>query len=189
MPNESSGNRVGPYIRGTAHKRGKRGSFMRESFIFYRSFFESIQALPKGEKLKTFEAIANYALNEVETELTGTAKIIYSMAKPYLAANTKRYQNGCRGGRPKETDEPRKEIEGIELTNITESQYQKLCDKYGEAVVDKAIELFETWLGKGSKTAKQYIGSNHYMHFRNDSWVISQAKELVLGTQPNWGGI
>lgn len=159
---------------------------MRDSFVFYRSWAESIDKLPKSQQLETYKAIMEYALNDVETQLTGTASIIYEMAKPNLEANNKRYKNGCTGGRPKDTDSPRKEIDGIELTNLTETQYQKLCGRFGETVTNKAIELFEEWLARGSKAAKEYIGKNHYAHFYSDHWTIREAEKKIGEHQPNW---
>lgn len=159
---------------------------MRDSFIFYRSWAESINKLPKSQQLETYKAITDYAINNIETELHGVASIIYEMAKPNIDANTKRYKNGCTGGRPKDEDSPRKNLDGIELTNLTETQYQKLCEKHGETLTNKAIELFEDWLQRGNKTAKGYIGKNHYAHFKTDHWTIQEAKKLLDDKKPNW---
>ena len=73
-----------------------------------------------------------------------------------------------------------------QLTNLTETQYQKLCEKYGEVLTNKAIELFEDWLQRGNKTAKEYIGKNHYAHFKSDHWTIKEAERIVGNHQPNW---
>lgn len=159
---------------------------MRDSFVFYRSWAESIKTLPKTQQIDMYLAITNYALDEKEPELTGTANIIFSLIKPLLDANNKRYKNGCTGGRPKDADSPRKELDGIELTNLTETQYSKLCEKFGETVTNKAIEIFENWLARGNKTAKEYIGKNHYAHFKVDHWTIKEAEKIVKDQQPNW---
>lgn len=43
----------------------------------------------------------DYALDGKEADdLTGTAKIIYTLVKPNLEANNQRYENGKKGGRP-----------------------------------------------------------------------------------------
>jgi len=73
---------------------------MRDSFVFYRSFYEAIEYLPENEQLKTFKAIAKYAINGEETDINGTAKAIFMLAKPQIDANNKRYENGIKGGRP-----------------------------------------------------------------------------------------
>lgn len=81
---------------------------MRESFIFYRSFYESLKTLKPREKQKLFEAICEYALNGVETDLDGAADGMFKLLKPQLDANTRRYENGCKGGRPKKNQEETK---------------------------------------------------------------------------------
>lgn len=77
---------------------------MRDSFIFYRSFFESFDGLSKKDKLILFDAICNYALNDIEQELTGVPLSMFKLLKPQLDANIRRYENGCKGGRPKKTE-------------------------------------------------------------------------------------
>lgn len=77
---------------------------MRDSFIFYRSFYESFEGLSKKDKLILFDAVCNYALNDVEPELTGVPLSMFKLLKPQLDANIRRYENGCKGGRPKKTE-------------------------------------------------------------------------------------
>ena len=74
---------------------------MRDSFIFYRSFFEAAETLKTRDKLKLFEAVCHYALNDEEIELTGAPDGMFKLLKPQLDANTRKYENGCKGGRPK----------------------------------------------------------------------------------------
>lgn len=66
----------------------------RDSFIFYRSFYEAISELPKENQADTYNAIMEYALNQEEIELTGISKAIFSLVKPQLDANYKKYENG-----------------------------------------------------------------------------------------------
>lgn len=66
----------------------------RDSFIFYRSFYEAICELPKENQADTYDAIIQYALNQEEKELTGIPKAIFSLVKPQLDANYKKYENG-----------------------------------------------------------------------------------------------
>lgn len=75
---------------------------MRDSFIFYRSFFESFDGLSKKDKLILFEAVCNYALNDIEPNLNGVPLAMFKLLKPQLDANIRRYENGCKGGRPKQ---------------------------------------------------------------------------------------
>lgn len=75
---------------------------MRDGFVFYRSFFECFEDLSKKDKLILFDALCNYALNDIEPELTGVPAAIFKLLKPQVDANNRRFENGKKGGRPKE---------------------------------------------------------------------------------------
>ena len=81
---------------------------MRDGFVFYRSFFESFEDLSKRDKLVLFEALCNYALNDIEPELVGTPSAIFKLLKPQVDANNRRYENGKKGGRPKHNQDETK---------------------------------------------------------------------------------
>lgn len=73
-----------------------------EGFIFYASFFEAIRELPNDSQLRLYQAITNFALNQIEPEnLQSFEKAVFAVIKPQLIANQKRYENGKKGGRPK----------------------------------------------------------------------------------------
>lgn len=64
----------------------------KESFIFYRSFFNAIEKLSKRNKLIAYEAVVKYGLNQemVENLPTG-ASIVQKMAIAQIKANHKKY--------------------------------------------------------------------------------------------------
>ena len=68
----------------------------RDSFIFYRSFFEAVSELPRENRVEIWEAICEYSLNFNEPELTGLSRTIFTLIKPQLEANNKRYCNGTK---------------------------------------------------------------------------------------------
>lgn len=72
---------------------------LRDSFIFYRSFFESISSLSDADKLKIYEAIAEYSLNNKLIDLHGVSSGFFTLIKPLLDANNKRYINGTKAKR------------------------------------------------------------------------------------------
>lgn len=85
----------------------------KDSFVFYSSFYEALQDLKDKDRLKMYDAICDLALNNKETKMTGLTKTIFTLIKPQILANTKRYENGKKGGRPK------KETIGFEETKTT----------------------------------------------------------------------
>ena len=94
----------------------------RESFIFYRSFAESLEVLNDKQYARVFRAITKFALNNEEPELTGVEKAIFSLVKPQLVANQKRYENGCRGGRKPNENQNETEIKPNINQDITNSK-------------------------------------------------------------------
>lgn len=75
---------------------------MRDSFVFYRSFYEAIKLLPKKYQHICFQQLCEYALNDKPLEgLPGTVEAILKSFKPQVDANNRRYENGLKGGRPK----------------------------------------------------------------------------------------
>ena len=92
---------------------------MRDSVVFYRSFWEAIKQLPEKERLESLTAILDYGLDEIEPKSAGVASAMFLMAKPQIDANNRRYQNGTKGGRPVTKPEP---------NNNLESNYNKPSD-------------------------------------------------------------
>lgn len=77
---------------------------MRDSFIFYRSFYEGLKELPEKEQLELFKAICEKAIYDNDYEPKGLAKALYILIAPQIEANTKRYEDGKKGGRPKKNN-------------------------------------------------------------------------------------
>ena len=71
----------------------------RDSFIFYRSFYEAIKEISEQEQLNVYRAITEYALNQKEIEITGVSKAIFTLIKPQLDANFQIYLNGKKAKR------------------------------------------------------------------------------------------
>ena len=99
---------------------------MRNSFVFYRSFMEALEELDIQTRALCYEAITQYALNGIEIELTGVAKAIFLLIKPQIDANNQRFENGCKGGRPKKEKPNENQTKTIgfdfENRNVTETK-------------------------------------------------------------------
>lgn len=83
----------------------------RDSFVFYRSFHESIKRLPVEVQTILFRAVVEYALDQVVPDFTGIpfqpfVEAIFAGIRPQLDANYKRFLNGCGGGCPPGTKKP-----------------------------------------------------------------------------------
>ncbi|MDR2584753.1 MAG: DUF6291 domain-containing protein [Prevotellaceae bacterium] len=70
----------------------------RDSFIFYRSFYEAIRDLPRDIQGEVYTAILEYGLNGITTEnLKPVARSIFTLIRPIIDTNNKKYSGGCEG--------------------------------------------------------------------------------------------
>jgi hypothetical protein len=76
----------------------------RESFIFYRSFFDGIKSQPPKIVNEFIVSLVDYALNGTEPRLSGVAQMAFTFVKPLIDSNNRKYKSGRKGGRPKKTD-------------------------------------------------------------------------------------
>lgn len=72
----------------------------RDSFIFYRSFYEASTYLSNEDKWKLFDMICQYWLYWKEIGWDWPSKWMFTLIKPQLDANNKRYENWCLGWAP-----------------------------------------------------------------------------------------
>ncbi|WP_417873890.1 DUF6291 domain-containing protein [Xanthomarina gelatinilytica] len=76
----------------------------RDSAVFYRSFYEASKDLPGEVQTDIYRAMFEYAFYKNEIDLEGTAKAIFTLIKPQLDANIRKYENGKNGGRPSKNE-------------------------------------------------------------------------------------
>ena len=99
---------------------------MKDSFIFYRSFYESIKNLDKDIQIEIYNAICEYSLNDELMELSPIANAIFTLIKPNIDNATKRYnasvENGKKGGRPKKEKNLEKPNNNLKETKTKPNQ-------------------------------------------------------------------
>lgn len=79
----------------------------RESFIFYRSFYEAIKCMPSDVQAEIYPAICEYALfGKMPKNLSDMAKGMFTLIKPNIDVNTARFENGKKGGRKSRDKKP-----------------------------------------------------------------------------------
>lgn len=114
---------------------------MKDSFVFYRSFYESTKGLPDDSRLRLFDNICELALNGKDIDgLYGFEVNIFTLIRPQIEANNQRYENGKKGGRPSkktigyekektngyETEKPNVNVNDNENVNVNENEY--ICE-------------------------------------------------------------
>lgn len=119
----------------------------RDSFIFYRSFYEAINELPKENQADTYRAIAKYALEQEETELSGISKAIFSLVKPQLDANYKKYENGKQKKSKLEANDKQKGSKAETNVNVNDNVNvngnANANDNVGDSCVDGLQKIFD----------------------------------------------
>ncbi len=123
---------------------------MRDSTIIYRSFYEAVKELPAINQAEVWTAIFEYSLNFRQIELIGLSKTIFTLIKPQLDANIKRYENGKRPKSAKKEAEPKQKVSESEA-NVNDN-----VNVNGN--VNGNSKLFDTpVLNKPVKRKKEFI--------------------------------
>ena len=147
----------------------------RDSFIFYRNFYEAISELPKENQADTYDAIMQYALNQKEIELTGISKAIFSLVKPQLDANYKKYENGKQKKSKKEAKV--KQNESKAETNVNDNENVNVNDNDNDNVGDSCVDGLQEVIDFYSNN----IGFlNPYGLKILESYVEDMSSELVI---------
>lgn len=118
----------------------------RDSFIFYRSFYEAISELSKENQAETYNAISKYALDQEETNLSGISKAIFSLIKPQLDANYKKYENGKQKKSKTEANDKQKVSKTGTNVNVNENVNVNVNvndNNAGDSCVDGLQEVIE----------------------------------------------
>ena len=141
---------------------------MKDSMVFYRSFYEALKDLPDNDRLAIYDAIFSYGLDLKEVELSGIAAVIWKLVKPNIEANNRRYENGKKGAKAKQEESKRKAKgrqrqskpkanKDVELNNTIYHQFnhlsisiddnKKLIDKYfyTQSEIDTVYQRIENY--------------------------------------------
>lgn len=78
---------------------------MKDSFVFYKSFYDAIKQIPEEYQLELYNAILQYSLEGIEpSNLSNIANAMFTLIKPNIDSSQSRYEssveNGKKGGAP-----------------------------------------------------------------------------------------
>ena len=169
---------------------------MRDSTIFYRSFYEAIKELSPELQAQVYSAIFEYALNFKETELTGLAKTVFTLVKPQLDANLKRYASGTVPKRKRNVSETeannkrnRSETEAnvndndnvndnVNLNlNVNENvNANKFVKPQPKDVYDYMTELNQAAGNRWNESKVRMEAQNFHDFYESKGWVIGKNK-------------
>lgn len=138
----------------------------RESFVFYKSFYEAIRLQNKEVQADIYNAVAEYALYGREPEKNSPALSMFILIKPQIDANNTKYANGKKGaeygvmgGRPKNkkplknplgvsSKNPKKTPNVNENVNVNENDKKTLCNADANAQFERLWKIYPLKRGK-----------------------------------------
>jgi len=151
---------------------------MRDTFIFYRSFFEAINELPDTNKAELFTAICDYALNFKDPELLGISKTVWILIKPNLDANIKRFENGSKA--KKKQNVSKTEAKQKQGESKTEANKDKDVDKDKDKDKELNISFVCFWDLYGNKKGDRAACEKKWGKLKD------QEREKIMQTLPTF---
>lgn len=170
----------------------------RDSMVFYRSFMEATDSLEPIQYKNVFQMLLHYAMDGKQPEEEGIEYSLFSLMKPQIDANNRKYENGKKGaefgklgGRPKKerTCKPQKKPKETPNVNengnvndnkhiygayhhvrLTDEEYNRLLTEYGQIVLDDYIRRLDEYI---QQTGKKY--KDHNLTIRN--WIRKESEK------------
>jgi len=159
---------------------------MRDSIIFYRSFYEAIKELPEKNQIEVLTAIFELGFNFNIIELSGLSKTIFTLIKPQIEANNNKYINGLKGakygkmggrGNKKKPQENPKKTPNV---NENENDNENVNEKRNKFIPPKLDEIIKYFIDNGY-TKESAIKAFNYYDIAN--WYDSKGKKVKIWKQ------
>jgi len=148
---------------------------MRDSSIFYRSFYEAINELPDLNKLEVYTAIFEYSFNFNEIELSGLSKTIFTLIKPQLEANKKRFENGTKPkSKPEKSKTEAKQKQKISKVEANNNVNNNVNDNYNENINKNVNNNFDF---------KSALISYGFIPDLVNDWLVVRKKKTASNTK------
>lgn len=182
----------------------------RDSMVFYRSFYEAIKELNKEQQGEIYNAIFSYGLDFIEPSLSGVSKTIWTLIKPQIDANIRRYTNGNKpktkqNGSEKEAKRKRNGSEteanvnvnvnvndndNVKNNNIDDrklkfaSTLKPFLETYGRDMIN---DFFKYWTepNKSNTKFKQELEKTWSLDRRLETWSKNDFGKLKKETNSN----
>lgn len=154
---------------------------MRDNMLIYRSFFEAIKEMPDQSQVKIWNAVFELGLNNKEVELEGLEKTIFTLIKPQIEANIKRFING-KAPKTKQTEskpeaKPKQEKSKTETNNNINNNYNNNINERKELFKKQVFEFYDT---VQNLTNKSEYECNHILLEFFEYWSETGPKDKKM---------
>lgn len=130
---------------------------MRDSVLFYRSFYDALKNIPDDDRLRVYDAIMEYSMYDVEPDLDGTSLAVFLLVKPQIDANNKRYANGCKAKRNQDgTKLDANHNQELTKPEAKEKEKEKVKEKEKDKTYTCAFETLWAAYPRKQEKAKAY---------------------------------
>ena len=155
----------------------------RETFNFYRSFFEAGKSMLDEDRLAFYDAILLLSFENKDTKLTGLTHILFTAVKPVVVNQNNNYLNGKKGGRPKKNNPPLVEKNNpplVEKESYKEKEKEK--DKDNTRYKQEIISYLNQVTGKNFRAIE-----NKYLNARvSENYNIEDFKKVIDTKSNQW---
>jgi hypothetical protein len=153
---------------------------MRDTMIIYRSFYEAIKELPKENQADIWSAVYELGLNGQEIDLQGISKTIFTLIKPQIDANLKRFENGKKPKVKKNISE----TEAKQEQNISETEANNNNNNNNNKNTIPSIDEFVAYaLVKVPDINKEAVRMKYFSWVENDWSTNQKGKQRKIS---NW---
>ena len=150
---------------------------MRDSMIIYRSFFDAIKSLPSEDQAIVWMAIMEYGLNFQESDLSGINSTIFSLIKPQLDANLRRYSNGMKPKLNRKQKESKPEANDNDNDNDNKNENKIPKNQFVAPSQEEVILFFR------ANGFRDDIAIQCYKYYEDGSWKDSSGKKIISWKQ------
>ena len=121
----------------------------RKQFTFYRSFWDALRQMNKGDRLALFEAIATYGLDgKLQKPLTDRQNSIFTLIRPNLDASYKKAVGAMQGkiaGNRKDTGKDKRNEKENEKEKENKNEIETETENDCSKGVGDAEKLFDSF--------------------------------------------
>ena len=180
---------------------------MRDSVVFYRSFYEAVKNLPPEEFKESMQAILNYSFDGKPPDTQGSiAHTVFTLVKPQIDANNQRYENGKKGGKKpnpnRDGTKPEPNVNVNVNVNVNDKDKNNMSgsedgtpthpeDKSADgAFLDESGEVVD-YLNQAAGTAFRKTSKDTKKHIRarfNDGYTLDDFKTVIDHKVTEWKG-